>query len=78
MGRLGVNSVVLMGEGEDVDKALRKMKSGIGVGRTIVRIGAGRGEWVRGRIELVGKMGSEKAGVWVCEMGACREGIEYV
>ena len=77
MERLGIRSVVLIGEGVEVDRVVRNLRGEVGVGRTVVWVGEGRGEWVRKRNGKVGKM-EGKLGVWVCEEGVCKEGMEFV
>ena len=73
--RLGMKGVVITGEvGEEVEK---KVRGGVGVGRTVVRVGKGDG-WLRGRSRLLGEMDVERDVVMVCEGGVCKEGVEYI
>lgn len=71
--RCGGRGVVLVGEGDgDVAKKLRRE---VGVVRTVMGLGKGKGEWIRGRNALVKEMDMGREGVWVCEGGKCREGL---
>lgn len=75
--RCGGQRVVLVGkDDEDVHRdAAWKLRREIGVGRTMVGLGNGKGEWVRGRNSWVKGMDLGKKTVWICEEGRCREGL---
>lgn len=74
MGHLGLKSVVLTGENDEVLKRLRQI---VRPNSTVVALGKGKGQWLRERNGLLKQMDAEKDGVMVCEGGACREGTEY-
>jgi len=75
--RLGVRGVVITGEGEKVTGELARIRGQTGVGRTLVRLGAGtKDSWLRQRSELLKAMNPSKAGVQVCQDGVCREILE--
>jgi uncharacterized protein YyaL (SSP411 family) len=83
MGRLGVKGVVVTGEGEEVDKAVEKIRAqGDGSKfRTVARLGGGaKSEWLWKRNDLLKGMKLDRRGVMVCEGGVCREtlGVEEV
>jgi uncharacterized protein YyaL (SSP411 family) len=75
IGRLGVKGIILTGNSEETLKQLRQQ---VGPNRTIVALGGGKGQWLKGRNELLRGMDAEKDGVMVCEGGACREGKEFL
>lgn len=74
MARVGVKGVVVLGQ-EEVREVRRKMREGVGVGRTVAW---GGGEWLRGRNELVKAMEVGKGRVMVCYEGVCTDGVEFV
>ena len=82
VGERGIGEVG-NGKGE-VKEAVRRLRGGVGVGRTVVKVGKGVGGWLRGRNELLRGLdvdvdvngGREK--VLVCEGGVCREGVELI
>ena len=74
LGRLGVRSVVVSGEGQRVERVLERLKKGVPVGRTVGRVGKGaRDGWLRGRNTVVGSVDGGREAVLVCEERACRE-----
>ena len=76
VGRLGMKGVILSGDvGAEV---LRKLRESVRPDATVIAIGMGRGAWLRERNALLKEMDADKAGVMVCERGACREGVEYL
>lgn len=75
MGRLGLICIILTGNSEEILKQLRQQ---VGLNRTIVALGGGKGKWLNCRNELFTSVDAEKDGVMVCEGGACREGKEFL
>lgn len=75
MGRLGLKSIVLTGQNEEMLKRLRQI---VRPNSTVVALGKGKGSWLRERNDLLKQMNAENDGVMVCEGGACREGAEFV
>jgi uncharacterized protein YyaL (SSP411 family) len=72
-GKMGMRHAVLTGEGEKVERWLRKYReepTGLG---TVSRVSPGSGDWLKSRNELVKSMDEGREGVMVCENGACRE-----
>ena len=78
VGRLGMKGVVVTGPARTGLEVEKRVKGGIRTGRTVVRVGGGTGTWLKTRNELLGRLDSEKEGVWICERGTCREGKEFV
>lgn len=76
--RCGGQGIVLVGEEDGNAKGgdvASKLRSEVGVGRTVVRLGKRKGEWIRGRNVLVKEMDLGRQGLWVCQGGRCREGL---
>lgn len=75
--RCGGQGVVLVAndDGDAKGDVTRKLRREVGVGRTMMGLGKGNGEWIRARNALVKEMDLGKEGVWVCEGGRCREGL---
>ncbi|KAF2811716.1 uncharacterized protein BDZ99DRAFT_461711, partial [Mytilinidion resinicola] len=72
VGRLGLKSVALTGEGERVEKWLQSWREK--AGGVVSRVGGGaRSEWLRKRNKLVGSLDVKKESVMVCEGGRCTE-----
>jgi uncharacterized protein YyaL (SSP411 family) len=72
-GRLGMKSVVITGEGDVVEGAVRTARSGPGCYRTVVRLGVGaKSEWLRSRNELLRSLDPSKSAIQVCESRTCR------
>lgn len=84
MGRLGVKGIVVTGEGQEVEEAIRRIRTGAegNRSRTVVRLGGGgsKGEWLWKRNSLLQGMKLDRRGVMVCEAGVCKEtlGVEEV
>ncbi|KAI9789293.1 MAG: hypothetical protein M1833_002435 [Piccolia ochrophora] len=72
-GALGVKSVVVVGDGEAVDDAVRRIRRRVRGLETMVRIRKGDAKWLRGRNELFKDMSDDKTSVMVCEGGVCKE-----
>ena len=73
-GRLGVRSVVICGEGEDVDAAVTKSRLRLKPNTTVARLGGGaKSKWLKGRNKLLAAMKEDKPSVQVCEGGVCKE-----
>ena len=75
MGHLGLKSIVLIGENEEILKRLRQT---VRPNSTVVALGKGKGLWLRERNDLLKQIDAEKDAIMVCEGGACREGVEVV
>jgi uncharacterized protein YyaL (SSP411 family) len=73
--RLGTKGVVITGEGDEVEGAVRRCREVVAPATTVVRLGgsAAKSEWLRERNGLLASMDETKQGVQVCERGACRE-----
>ena len=76
MGRLGLKGVVLTGNRNE--EVLKELRLQVAPNRTIVKIGEGKGGWLKERNGLLREMEGEKDGVMICEGGACRVGKEYL
>jgi uncharacterized protein YyaL (SSP411 family) len=72
--KLGANCLMIAGEGELADKALRVVRSGVRPTCTVIRIGAdSKGtEWLCERNKLIKHLDAEKEFVQVCEGTSCR------
>lgn len=86
VGRLGGKGVVVTGlqtnageteKGTAAD-VVEKLREKVGVGRTVVALGQGVGEWVKERNLLLKDLDVEKEAVMVCEGGTCRLGEEFL
>ena len=76
--RCGGQGVMLVGEDAGDAKrgdVVRKLRRDVGVGRTVVSLGKGMGDWIRGRNALVKEVSLERLGVWLGEGGRWREGL---
>lgn len=72
--RLGMRSVVVCGEGDEVEDAIRRSRLALKPNTTVVRLGGGaKSEWLCGRNSLVKAMDASKKSVQVCEGGQCTE-----
>jgi hypothetical protein len=62
---------------EDADgkigQAVKRLRQKVGVGRTMVAVGNGTGEWLRERNSLVGNLDLNKEGIWICEDKTCKQ-----
>jgi uncharacterized protein YyaL (SSP411 family) len=80
LGKLGVQGVVISvnGDEERVEKVLKKPRSELAPGRTITVL-RGKETWLKKRNKLIGEMkGGGEVKVMVCELGVCRDGVEYL
>ncbi|EON61623.1 hypothetical protein W97_00838 [Coniosporium apollinis CBS 100218] len=74
---LGMKSVVVCGEGEEVEEAVRRIRESAGTTRTVARLGGGsKSEWLRERNELFRSLDPGKPRVQVCEGGVCKEELK--
>jgi len=73
--RLGMRALVVAGEGEAVEAALRRERLGLGANTVVARIGTGARSdaWLRGRNALVAAMDPARSVVQVCQGGLCTE-----
>jgi uncharacterized protein YyaL (SSP411 family) len=72
--KLGANCLMISGEGELAEKALRVVRSGVRPTCTVIRIGAcsKETEWLAERNELIGGLNADKEFVQLCEGSSCR------
>ncbi|KAF2168067.1 hypothetical protein M409DRAFT_21514 [Zasmidium cellare ATCC 36951] len=72
--KMGVKGVMLVGEGEDVERAVRKARETVRPNYTVLRVGGGvDSKWLRERNDLLqGLDGANRSMVQVCEGGVCR------
>lgn len=75
VGKLGLQHVVLTGDGERVDNWLKRYRQKPQGLRAISRVGPKTSNWLKERNHLIGEMDVSKEGVLVCENGACRDGL---
>ena len=73
MGRLGVAGVVLTGYEID-GEVLKRLRAGVKPHRTVIRIGGGKGEWLRQRSEVLREIDGGRRAVMLCEGRSCKEG----
>ena len=86
VGRLGGKGVVVTGLGTNTGEAekgkaadiVKRLREKVGVGRTVVALGRGVGEWIKERNLLLKDLDVEREGVMVCEGGVCRQGEEFL
>lgn len=86
VGRLGGKGVVVTGLNNETGKVekgkaadiVTKLREKVGVGRTVVALGKGKGSWIRERNVLLKDLDVESEGVMVCEDGVCRQGEEFL
>ncbi|OJD31859.1 uncharacterized protein BKCO1_4400078 [Diplodia corticola] len=75
--RLGVKSIVVTGKGENVEKAIKKARSGISTNTTVARLGEGvKSEWLRKRNEVFKHLDVKAPRVQVCEGGVCKDELD--
>lgn len=74
MTRLGVRPIVISGQGQEAEDAVREVRGMVRPGSTVVRVSGdvGREEWLRGRNALVGSVKADRDMVQVCEGRSCR------
>ena len=72
--KLGANCLMISGEGELAEKALRVVRSGVRPTCTVIRIGAGskETEWLAERNQLIRGLDAGKEFVQLCEGSSCR------
>lgn len=74
--RCGGKGIVVVGaESEDVAEKVKGLRRQLGVGRTVLGLGLGKGEWIRGRNELLKSIDLTQPKIYVCEGGVCKEGL---
>lgn len=56
-----------------IGEAVKRLRRKVGVGRTIVAVGNGKGEWLRERNGLVRNLDLSKEGIWICEGKVCKQ-----
>lgn len=72
-GRLGMTSVVITGEGDEVEKAVQTARNSVNSFRTVVRIdGGAKSAWLSKRNELIGTLDPSKTAIQVCANKTCR------
>jgi uncharacterized protein YyaL (SSP411 family) len=72
-GRLHMKSVVITGEGDVAEIAVRIARNSAGSFRTVVRLGAGtKNEWLRSRNQVLALLDPSKTIVQICENKTCR------
>jgi hypothetical protein len=70
----GMKGVIVTGESEAVERAVKMQRGKAGPTTTITRLGgAAKGEWLRGKNGLLRDLDGEKARVLVCEGGVCKD-----
>lgn len=71
--KLGMKGLMLVGEGDVVDAALKKVKETVRPNFTLLRVSNSiDSDWLRGRNPLLKNIDSSKQMVQVCEGGACK------
>ena len=71
--KLGMKGVMVVGEDEASEAAVRKFNENITPNYTILRVGGvADSEWLRGRNELLKDLDGSKAMLQLCEGGVCR------
>jgi uncharacterized protein YyaL (SSP411 family) len=76
-GKLGVKSIVVVGEGEQVEAALSRWRRRVGGLGSLIRIGGGaKSEWLRAKNKLLSAVNPEKRSVMICEEGVCKEELD--
>lgn len=72
----GGKGIVFVGVGsEHIAEKVKGLRRQVGVGRTVLGLSPGKGEWIRGRNELVKGIDLTQSKVYVCEGGVCKEGV---
>lgn len=80
-GHLGMKSVIITGEGEEVESAVTKSRLRLKPNTTIARLGGpAKSDWLCRRNKLLAAMSPTKNSVQVCAEGVCKEelGIDGV
>jgi uncharacterized protein YyaL (SSP411 family) len=75
VGKLGMQHVVITGEGERVERWLQKHREKPLALSTVSRVSTESGEWLKRRNPLVKSMDAGRESVMMCEAGACRDGL---
>ncbi|KAI9813975.1 MAG: hypothetical protein M1827_003439 [Pycnora praestabilis] len=76
-GSLGMKSIIVLGQGEEVQAALRRLRRKINTNTTILRLTEGvRSTWLRERNPLLRSMNAKRQGLQICEGGTCREELD--
>ncbi|KAF2772262.1 hypothetical protein EJ03DRAFT_266830 [Teratosphaeria nubilosa] len=72
--KIGMRGVMIVGEGEVAEAALRKVRETVRPNVTVLRVGGGgaKDEWLRGRNGLVKDLDGKKEMVQLCEGQRCR------
>ncbi|CAK4029875.1 Spermatogenesis-associated 20 [Lecanosticta acicola] len=71
--KMGMKGIMIVGEGEAVEAALKKARERVRPNTTIVRVGGGANStWLQSRNELLKDLDGHKSMVQVCEGGICR------
>lgn len=71
--KLGIKGLMVAGQGEVIDMALKKAKENVRPEYTVLRIGgSARSDWLRSRNELLKDLDGGKEMVQLCESGICR------
>ena len=71
--KLGMKGLMVCGDGETAEAALKKVRESVRPNYTVLRVAAGaKSDWLRSRNGLLKDLGGEKQMVQLCEGGACR------
>ncbi len=72
----GGKGIVVVDVGsKDIAEKVKGLRRQVGVGRAVLGLGPGKGEWLRGRNELVKGIDLTQSKVYVCESGVCKEDV---
>ncbi|KAK5132479.1 hypothetical protein LTR08_009025 [Meristemomyces frigidus] len=71
--KLGMKGLMVCGEGEAAEAALKRARESVRPNHTVLRVGGGaEGEWLRSRNDLLKDLDGSKQMVQLCEGGVCR------
>lgn len=71
--KLGMKGLIVIGEGEAAEAALKKARESVRPNYTVLRVGGGaNSDWIKGRNELLKDLDGSRQMVQLCEGGACR------